>query len=113
MSYLPLDQESIAKIRGESDLNLSYSHIHVYYQHLAYTRTVEFSLITPDYVLTSIGGLLGLYLGASIVSMAHITFVMLQRVLDGGKVSHWKNATVTENSFTVKQLLKAYVKIRK
>ncbi len=76
-----LDQNMIAEARGESLRNFTYSRIHVYYQHLSYTQSEEFSTVTIDSVLSNLGGLLGLYLGASIISIVNLIYVAVQGFL--------------------------------
>lgn len=73
------------KWRNETDQNIQYTRLFVYYQILGHRSFSEFHSMTFDSVLSAVGGNIGLFLGASIISVVQLgsTIMLgLKRILN-------------------------------
>lgn len=82
-SSLPyLIGENASEIEKEWRLK---ANIQLYFSNLEYTQHVEFHTMTFEQLVGSIGGLIGLYLGGSMLALIHILFTAI-----GNKNNVWK-----------------------
>ena len=66
---------------GNGSRLYEWSKVHIYFAENSYMLVEEVSIISPNSVLGNIGGLLGIYLGASLMSVLQVLIYSFKRIL--------------------------------
>lgn len=79
ISYVDRDMERVRKVNGLNNYS-SLSELSIFYSTLGYMEMAEFQTLTIDSVISSIGGNMGLFMGASIITVIQAAVLLARKL---------------------------------
>ncbi len=87
LSYAEMNRAWVRSVVDGIEVDKDYSLLNFYYPSLSYEEITEFNTLSFEYVISSVGGLMGLYLGCSMLSV--IELLVFGVSLISTKVFNW------------------------
>ncbi len=98
---MAFDEKAVSRLLGGnySDAELkrfmsTHSIVHVAFGHLEYTEVIQYFPMTLGTLMSNVGGLFGLLLGGSVLTLVHALMFLLQRLLTAAS---WKRGSIAAN----------------